>query len=82
MKPDTHVYCTRCRHFKFEDDEILCPHQNECHFWDTEDSRPFRERPKYEDRIRQAMKEVDLMKSGEMPKKTWKKFKEELKLMK
>ena len=51
MNPDTHVYCTRCRHFRFEDDEILCPHQNECHFWDTEDSRPFRERPKYEDRI-------------------------------
>jgi len=55
MNPDTHVYCTHCRHLKYKnfgtpDFTPICIHENECDIWDAEDSKPFSERPYYEDR--------------------------------
>jgi hypothetical protein len=48
---DKHVYCTKCKWFRLDDEEIpYCFFENECDIWDCEDSKPFRERPKYESR--------------------------------
>jgi hypothetical protein len=48
---DIHVYCTNCKHFRLDDEEIpYCPYEEkECDIRDCEDSRPFRERPMYEE---------------------------------
>ncbi len=56
MKPDDHVYCTNCKHYKFKiinDDGDICPHcvnEDKCDIWDSEDSRPFSVRPMYIER--------------------------------
>jgi len=51
----THVYCTKCKWFKIDDDNIpFCCFSDECDLWDCEDSKPFIFRPKYinaEDKI-------------------------------
>ena len=46
------VYCTNCKHFRLDDEEIpYCPYEEkECDIRDCEDSRPLRERPMYEER--------------------------------
>ncbi|MDF2885567.1 MAG: hypothetical protein K0R54_6141 [Clostridiaceae bacterium] len=51
IKNHTHVYCTNCRHFRLDDEEIpYCPYEEkECDIRDCEDSRPFSERPMYEE---------------------------------
>lgn len=48
---DIHVYCTNCKHFRLDDESIpYCPYEEkECDIRDCEDSRPFRERPMYEE---------------------------------
>jgi hypothetical protein len=52
-----HVYCTDCIHFKIEGKHIdgigipTCDYEDECDITDCEDSRPFRERPYYEENI-------------------------------
>ena len=49
LTPDTHVYCTHCKHLRFCDEDLpYCPFQDECDNWNFEDSKPYRERPKYE----------------------------------
>lgn len=51
MKPDTHVYCTHCNNFRLCDEGIpYCPFEDKCDIKDCEDSRPFRERPMYENK--------------------------------
>jgi hypothetical protein len=46
---ERHVYCTRCKWFRLDDEEIpYCPYEEECNIWDCEDSKPYRERPKYQ----------------------------------
>lgn len=46
---DDHVYCTCCKWFKIGDEDIpYCPYESECNIWDCEDSKPYKERPKYE----------------------------------
>lgn len=45
----THVYCTRCRWFYIENETPKCKYENECDIWDCEDSKPFKNRPKYEE---------------------------------
>lgn len=50
---DTHVYCTDCRNFRLDDEEIpYCarPNNKKCNGYDMEDSMPFSERPQYEKR--------------------------------
>lgn len=47
---NTHVYCTKCKWFRLCDEEIpYCLYSNECDIEDCEDSRPYKERPKYEE---------------------------------
>ena len=60
LNKDTHVYCTRCIHFPAENvakpfqtprDEnfkVHCIHEEECWFWDWEDSRSYEMRKCYE----------------------------------
>ena len=55
MNLDTHMYCTHCRYLKYNNFGTpnvtpTCIHENECDIWDAEDSKPFGERPYYEDR--------------------------------
>ena len=49
---NSYVYCTDCKHFRLDDEEIpYCPYEEkECDIRDCEDSRPFKERPMYEKR--------------------------------
>jgi hypothetical protein len=55
MDKDTHVYCKQCQNFKcnmimLEDEYTInldCKYKDECDFYDTEDSKPFSERPFY-----------------------------------
>lgn len=51
MDLNEHVYCTLCQNFgcKTEDGEyiLFCPHSDDCDFYDTEDSKPFKDRPFY-----------------------------------
>ena len=52
MNKDTHVYCTHCKNLKLDMETkgfpYSCGFENECEFWDIEDSRAFSERPHYE----------------------------------
>lgn len=49
LAPDTHVYCTHCKHLRFCDEDLpYCPFQDECDNWNFEDSKAYKERPKYE----------------------------------
>jgi len=55
MNLDTHVYCTHCKHLKYNyfgtpNVTPICVHENECDIWDAEDSKSFSKRPYYEDR--------------------------------
>lgn len=55
LTPDTYVYCTHCKHLQYEhfgtpNVTPVCIYENECDIWDSEDSRPYLERPKYEPR--------------------------------
>ena len=48
MTDDTHVYCTQCQHFRTDDEYLpYCPFEGECDIWNCEDSRPFKDRPRY-----------------------------------
>ena len=53
MKPDTYVYCTNCKHFRLDDEEIpYCPYEEkECDIYNCEDSKPYSQRPMYEERV-------------------------------
>lgn len=53
MRSEEHVYCTLCKNFHMSNDEedvykIACPYENECYFFDPEDSAVFELRPHYE----------------------------------
>mgnify|MGYP000999240036 CR=1 FL=1 len=49
MELNDYVYCTHCKHLRFDDEDIpYCLFENECDIWDCEDSKRFGERPKYE----------------------------------
>jgi len=49
---DEYVYCTRCKHFKFdvETEYMNCTHEDECFFFDPEDGRRKSLRKKYEEK--------------------------------
>ena len=48
MTNDTHVYCTQCQYFRTDDEHLpYCPFEGECDINDCEDSRPFKDRPRY-----------------------------------
>ena len=54
MNPDKHVYCTNCKHFPMNTNgecKSNCPNCYcfgcDCQNW--EDSKPFSERPRYEE---------------------------------
>ena len=50
INKDTHVYCTHCIYFRLDDEsKPYCPLEGECYIWNCEDSKPYRERPKYEE---------------------------------
>jgi len=52
IKPDTHVYCTQCKWFRLDDEEIpYCFWEDECEIGNCEDSMRFEDRPKYESGI-------------------------------
>jgi hypothetical protein len=43
-----HVYCTHCKHFRLDDEEIpYCPYEDKCDINNCEDSMPLVERPYY-----------------------------------
>ena len=45
---DTHVYCTKCKSFYVDNDEVpQCEHRHECELNDCEDSKPYSDRPHY-----------------------------------
>ena len=50
IDPNEHVYCTHCKNL-LENDEweypYSCDYEDECWFYNIEDSRPFSVRPKY-----------------------------------
>lgn len=53
LSPDTHVYCTHCKHIKCldvapDDYPLDCDYKDECDFIYPEDSRCYADRPKYE----------------------------------
>lgn len=49
MEQTDYVYCTHCKHFNLNDDDVpYCPYEDECDIWDCEDGRRFAERPHYE----------------------------------
>ena len=55
---DIHVYCTHCKHFRLDDEKIpYCPWENRCDINNCEDSKPFSERPYYEKRKEDFMKQ-------------------------
>lgn len=37
-----YVYCTKCKHLLVKNNgyDLSCPHENECYFWNQEDSMP------------------------------------------
>ena len=52
MDENTHVYCTNCEYFRLDDEsKPYCPFEGECDIWDCNDSKPFIQRPKYEESI-------------------------------
>ena len=49
---DQHVYCTNCQNYgcaslSNDDYTLSCKYDDICDFTDTEDSKPFRDRPHY-----------------------------------
>jgi hypothetical protein len=54
MTEDAHVYCTECKHFNYKiinddgDFKPFCIHEDKCNIWDCEDSKPYKDRPRYE----------------------------------
>jgi len=60
---NTHVYCTNCRHLEyvsdqdgrtvadFQDNDVIpsCKFSDTCCLYDPEDSKPYAERPHYEE---------------------------------
>ncbi len=45
MKPDEHVYCTDCKHFRLCDENIpYCEYEYKCNIQYPEDSVPYRDR--------------------------------------
>jgi len=45
---NTYVYCTNCIYFRLDDEGIpYCPFEDKCNINDCEDSKLFKERPKY-----------------------------------
>ena len=55
MNENKHVYCTRCKHFRIIEKEKgdfypECEHIDKCDIWDCEDSKPFKDRPYYEEK--------------------------------
>ena len=54
MDEDTHVYCTNCKWFRIDDEDIpYCPFENTCDIGNCEDSMSFADRPRYEERENQ-----------------------------
>lgn len=52
LTEDTHVYCTKCCHFWIDESETpQCEYCHECNLSDSEDSRPYKERPKYRELV-------------------------------
>ena len=52
MDSDTQVYCTHCKHLRYDLwGSVICDFELSCDIWDAEDSRPFSERPFYEERV-------------------------------
>lgn len=50
ITPDTHVYCTKCKWLRFCNEDIpYCISESQCDINNCEDSRPFKERPCYEE---------------------------------
>jgi hypothetical protein len=54
IRNNTHVYCTKCNNFELneigEDDYTPdCKYKDKCDLQDCEDSRPFKDRPYYEE---------------------------------
>lgn len=48
LSEDTQVYCTNCDNYWIDENETpRCEYYHECDLNDCEDSRPYRERPKY-----------------------------------
>lgn len=46
---DTHVYCTQCKWFRLDDEEIpYCPWEDRCEIRNCEDSMRFEDRPYWE----------------------------------
>ena len=51
MNEDTHVYCTKCKWFRIDDEDIpYCPFENTCDIGNCEDSMAYKYRPNYEER--------------------------------
>lgn len=51
MNEDTHVYCTHCKWFRIDDEDIpYCPFEDTCDIGDCEDSMAYKYRPNYEER--------------------------------
>lgn len=51
MDENTHVYCVDCKWFRTDDEyKPYCPFEEECDIWNCEDSKPFRERPRYKEK--------------------------------
>lgn len=52
MDKDTQVYCANCKHLKIDlsqDYPFVCDFELDCNIWEAEDSRPFSNRPFYEE---------------------------------
>ena len=57
------MYCTHCIYFSLDDKEIpYCIWENKCDINDCNDSRPFSERPHYEEKL--SILSVDIEKKG------------------
>ena len=51
MNEDAHVYCTKCKWFRIDDEDIpYCPFENTCDIGNCEDSMAYKYRPNYEER--------------------------------
>jgi len=49
FKLDEHVYCTQCKWFRLDDEDIpYCPWEDRCEIRNCEDSMQFRDRPYWE----------------------------------
>lgn len=51
INADTHVYCTHCKWFQLDDEDIpYCAWEDKCDIRNCEDSISFLDRPCYEER--------------------------------